>query len=264
MVRRIRDLENEVEDNIDFLVVEVILKDTYTSGKVDHSHDIEAIQERKRSHGDFSRTKSIVEEEEIAVGFEDEALTIKNRLIRDQKQLDTISIVGMPGLGKRYLIAMDDVWDTRAWVDLKSLFPNDNNKKVFRIDWCPPELTSIGKKVAIKCQGLPLTIVVKLSRLWVAEGFIRNIWERSLEDVAEEHLMDLIALFTYASSMLWFKHLAKYIPNPIAGLNIRYCLCFLSNYIRFDPHVFLSHCFKLLRVLDVIYIDFLAYPSEIE
>ncbi|GMP93054.1 hypothetical protein CsSME_00043042 [Camellia sinensis var. sinensis] len=107
MVRRIRDLANEVEDNIDFLVVEAILKDTYISGKVNHvcdlslnlgnfkeeieaiktelteiygktSHDIEAIQERKPSRRDFSRAKSIVEEEEIVVGFEDEALMIKD------------------------------------------------------------------------------------------------------------------------------------------------------------------------------------------
>ncbi|XP_028101614.1 putative late blight resistance protein homolog R1B-8 [Camellia sinensis] len=41
--------------------------------------------------------------EEITVGFDDEALTIKELLARGKKQLQMISIVGMPGLGKTTL-----------------------------------------------------------------------------------------------------------------------------------------------------------------
>ncbi|CAL5430390.1 unnamed protein product [Camellia sinensis] len=42
-------------------------------------------------------------DEEITVGFDDEALTIKEQLAGGKKQLQIISIVGMPGLGKTTL-----------------------------------------------------------------------------------------------------------------------------------------------------------------
>ncbi|CAL5354682.1 unnamed protein product [Camellia sinensis] len=327
LVKRIRDLANKAEDTIDLFVVNVVLnvkmghvcdrslnlghvKEEIEAIKTEleicekQSPDMEAVQEEKSSGVD-------VWEEEIVVGFEDEAMQLKEKLTGGQKKLDIISIVGMPGLGmkdwelydvlwkslkgKRYLIAMDDIWDTRAWVDLKSLFPNDNNgsrimftsrftnvalhanpssppldlrfltedeswdlfqQKVFQREICPPNLMCVGKKIAKNCQGLPLAIVVvggmlahrkempdwwkevekildsrvlelcmetfalsynhlphylkpcflyfsafpqdfviyvrKLTELWIAEGFIRQIEGRSLEDVAEEYLMDLI------------------------------------------------------------------------
>ncbi|KAL3501837.1 hypothetical protein ACH5RR_036286 [Cinchona calisaya] len=101
--------------------------------------------------------------------------------------------------GKRYLIVMDDLWDTKAWDDVKRCFPDDKNgsrilvttrlmkvadyvkpkvpphcmnlldvdhswkllhEKVFGKEDCPPELVDIGKRIARKCRGLPLAIVV--------------------------------------------------------------------------------------------------------
>ncbi|GMP92803.1 hypothetical protein CsSME_00042885 [Camellia sinensis var. sinensis] len=41
--------------------------------------------------------------EEITVGFDDEALTVKEQLAGGKKQLHIISIVGMPGLNKTTL-----------------------------------------------------------------------------------------------------------------------------------------------------------------
>ncbi|KAL2254505.1 UNVERIFIED_CONTAM: putative late blight resistance protein R1A-10 [Sesamum indicum] len=101
--------------------------------------------------------------------------------------------------GKRYLIVLDDMWDTEAWDDLKRTFPDDKNgsrvmltsrlrdiavhacqdtsphsmrclsiheswellsSKIFVDEPCPMELLTIGKQIACKCQGLPLAIVV--------------------------------------------------------------------------------------------------------
>ncbi|KAK4381292.1 putative late blight resistance proteinR1A-10 [Sesamum angolense] len=100
---------------------------------------------------------------------------------------------------KRYLIVLDDMWDTEAWEDLKRTFPDDKNgstvtltsrlrdvavhacqgtsphsmrclsiheswellsSKIFVDEPCPMELLTIGKQIACKCQGLPLAIVV--------------------------------------------------------------------------------------------------------
>lgn len=201
-------------------------------------------------------------------------------------------------LGKRYLIVMDDVWNIQAWEDISKSFPDENNgskilltsrvkaiaseikpgstphcprflskdkcwellqKKIFGNGICPPELHQIGGKIAEKCEGLPLYVVLvaglllrtdktkecwnqvleklnltvsgeakectdvlelsyqhlpdhlkccflylgafpedkeipvsKLTRLWIAEGFVKESKTRSMEEVGEDYLMDLI------------------------------------------------------------------------
>ncbi|KAL0335784.1 UNVERIFIED_CONTAM: putative late blight resistance proteinR1A-10 [Sesamum radiatum] len=101
--------------------------------------------------------------------------------------------------GRRYLIVMDDVWDTKAWDDIRRFFPDDNNgsriilttrqsevaiyansnspihhmsflgsnaswellrKTVFGQEGCPPILETMGQDIAQSCKGLPLAIVV--------------------------------------------------------------------------------------------------------
>ncbi|CAI9112230.1 OLC1v1012647C1 [Oldenlandia corymbosa var. corymbosa] len=205
---------------------------------------------------------------DVMVGLDDEVAKITDQLTRGTKELDIVSIVGMPGLGKttlakrihrelsetryfhvhswctlsqvynkrslllqilsglgidvdelnskkddddlalelrrrlsgnKYLIILDDVWDTEAWKDLMGSFPNNVNgsrilltsrhrnvalaikqdrephnlrflnsqeswellsKKVFFEEECPQELLKLGEAIAHNCNGLPLVIVI--------------------------------------------------------------------------------------------------------
>ncbi|KAM3321282.1 hypothetical protein P3S67_008484 [Capsicum chacoense] len=114
--------------------------------------------------------------------------------------------------GKRYLIVLDDMWKTEAWDAVILCFPSENNgsgillttrntevthdagienlslqmdlmgpneswnlyKSVaFANEALPSELETIGKQIAEKCHGLPLTIVV-------VAGLLKS--KRAIED----------------------------------------------------------------------------------
>ncbi|KAL2532792.1 putative disease resistance protein [Abeliophyllum distichum] len=90
---------------------------------------------------------------------------------------------------------MDDVWETNAWDEVRRLFPDKNNGS--RIIW-----TTQLSNVAIYADSsgpihhmnfLSLEQSLKLlNQLWVAEGFLKPITPKSLEEVAKEYLEDLI------------------------------------------------------------------------
>ncbi|KAK4380525.1 hypothetical protein RND71_002387 [Anisodus tanguticus] len=155
--------------------------------------------------------------------------------------------------GPRYLVVVDDIWSMDVWDSIRGIFPDCNNKsrillttretkvamysnpisphemnllnlenswkllrdKVFgpKHDH-PPELEEIGKKIAEKCQGLPLTISVIAGHLSKVARTL-EIWK----DVAQT-LGEIIA--SHPDKCLGVLGLSYYhLPNHLKP-------CFLS------------------------------------
>ncbi|KAL3838854.1 hypothetical protein ACJIZ3_023445 [Penstemon smallii] len=265
-------------------------------------------------------SQSILPTTDVVIGFEDEMKLLKERLVvSDLKELDVISIIGMPGLGKttlakklyedplitshfqlrawccvsqeynkknmlldilssvlelndllrkksaedlsvilhkqltgrRYLILVDDVWNIEAWDDLRTSFPNNNigsrimltsrNKviglqaiyhtnplelrfltddeswdllkaKVFPNKPCPLEFLHVGKKIAGKCKGLPLGVVVVAGLLKSAKEELR-FWKQ-----VEENLSSYIASDSQGHLMEVLELSYKFLPNYLRTL----------------------------------------------
>ncbi|KAL0318622.1 UNVERIFIED_CONTAM: putative late blight resistance proteinR1B-16 [Sesamum angustifolium] len=101
LVRRIRDVVYEAEDIIDAFVTQA----AETQSK---SYFLRAFQTQVKLNGvateiERVRAKAPLIRQENVVGFEDEAQKLIGYLTQETHQLDAISIVGMPGLGKTTL-----------------------------------------------------------------------------------------------------------------------------------------------------------------
>jgi disease resistance protein RPM1 len=138
---------------------------------------------------------------------------------------------------KRYLIVLDDVWRPEVWTGIKGAFPDTNNcsrilvtsrikevashasttppyllpllgkddswqlfsKKAFRGEACPPTLERNGRKIAEKCNGLPLALVVVGGLLATREQSTR-VWSQMVDNVSwyleknPESFYDVLAL----------------------------------------------------------------------
>ncbi|PHT75085.1 hypothetical protein T459_18607, partial [Capsicum annuum] len=108
--------------------------------------------------------------------------------------------------GKRYLIVLDDMWKTEAWDAVRLCFPSENkgsgillttcNIEVARDAALPSEFETIGKQIAEKWHGLPLTIVV-VARLLKSKRAIED-WENVAKDVKSFVTNDVGTMFTCA------------------------------------------------------------------
>ncbi|KAH0681722.1 hypothetical protein KY289_019474 [Solanum tuberosum] len=131
--------------------------------------------------------------------------------------------------GPRYLVVVDDIWSRDAWESISQIFPNRNNgsrvllttretdvailanisshhkmnfldldnswkllrDKVFGLEHDhPPELEEIGKKIAEKCQGLPLIISVIAGHLSKTVPKTLESWKyvaKTLSEIIASH-----------------------------------------------------------------------------
>ncbi|XP_073121183.1 putative late blight resistance protein homolog R1C-3 [Henckelia pumila] len=87
-------------------------------------------------------------------------------------------------MGRRYLVVIDDVWSTKTWLDLKMIFPEDDEvgEMVFGQESCPLQLVEIGKKIARNCRGLPLTIAVVAGLLLSRDNIAKQAWWENVSE----------------------------------------------------------------------------------
>nr|XP_043633371.1 putative late blight resistance protein homolog R1B-16 [Erigeron canadensis] len=122
---------------------------------------------------------------------------------------------------RKYLVVLDDIWDSKAWNDLKMYFPDDKTgsrvlftsrdidigshveaarpthvlrfrneveswdlfrRKIFRTGICPFSLEALGRVIARKCEGLPLAIVIMSGLL---KNNMSNEWWRQIAEQAK-------------------------------------------------------------------------------
>ncbi|KAH6769047.1 hypothetical protein C2S51_014383 [Perilla frutescens var. frutescens] len=148
---------------------------------------------------------------------------LDNELIERTENHELKDILYKKLYSRRYLIVLDDMWNTDSWDDIQWCFPDNINGSrimlttresdvakyvgtqslqykmkllnmskswnllhqiVFREEDCPYALKGIGKKIAGDCGGLPLAINV-IGGLLSKANRSRDVWEHIANDVSE-------------------------------------------------------------------------------
>ncbi|KAI7994608.1 Late blight resistance protein R1-A [Camellia lanceoleosa] len=152
-----RDSNNNGDSFFDILIGTNIMEEIKTiEAKVvqfyDQINQIQLLQDFNDGvHSSMSMENRTMVDEEITVGFDDEALTIKELLAGGKKQLQIISIVGMPGLGQL----------TRL-VNLRYLAINLKSS-----DELPPSISNLSN----------LETLIIISTLWIEVILPCNVWK---------------------------------------------------------------------------------------
>ncbi|KAL0310310.1 UNVERIFIED_CONTAM: putative late blight resistance proteinR1A-4 [Sesamum calycinum] len=191
--------------------------------------------------------------------------------------------------GRRYLVVMDDVWDTKVWDDGKRFFPDDNNGNRFILTSRHSE-RQLDRKIAHNCKGLPLAIVVigglvskdstaqkdweciaedertaatngdyeifvtQLIKLWIAEGFVKPPTPKSFEQVAEDYLKDLVDRCLIQVQRRTYTGIVVYFHKAEA---INAGLVFMESVSIF------YYKLETAQVLDALTIRFYDFPVEV-
>ncbi|KAG8369641.1 hypothetical protein BUALT_Bualt14G0034700 [Buddleja alternifolia] len=211
--------------------------------------------------------RSLLDEIKVNLNTEkDDGTNPSKEKLQDKK--DNMDKLYKSLYGRRYLIVLDDVWITKAWDDLKMLFPNNGNtsrimlttrhrkvatyiersyhelkllnedmswhlfcRALFGQDYCPSELVQIGKKIAKNCRGLPLAIVV------IAGLLSKHMTEEYWEHVADNLNPVLIKNDIECSEILSLSY--NYLPHHLKP-------CFL--YMGVFPEDYEIRVSKLIKL----------------
>ncbi|XP_020219586.1 putative disease resistance RPP13-like protein 3 [Cajanus cajan] len=148
---------------------------------------------------------------------------------------------------KKYLIVLDDIWNSQVWDEVKGAFPDDKtgsrilitsrtnemvhctrttsphylpvlnedeswelfSKKVFRDEQCPPYLEPLGRSIVETCKGLPLAIVV-LAGLVAKKERSQREWKRIKHEILHHTRVRDILKLSYDSLPSSLKHCFLY------------------------------------------------------
>ncbi|XP_019179200.1 PREDICTED: putative late blight resistance protein homolog R1A-4 [Ipomoea nil] len=152
--------------------------------------------------GKTTLAHKVYEDPSISFHFDKQAwVTVSQESNEEQMLQCLIGCVNAPSNGnlaeslrkhlkdQRYLIVIDDIWSTTAWDSLQRCFPDDNNGSRILLT---SRLREVAEYVSSVFSEDYEIHVKKLVKLWAAEGFLRVVDHRNMEEVAMECLQDLV------------------------------------------------------------------------